>query len=76
MREVMPTGAAREMCLTGRTYSAAEAQLLGLVNSVHAPEALMNAASELAASIAALPDPLPASIKKLFLAHQPRLFEP
>ena len=75
MREVMPTGAAREMCLTGRTYSAAEAQLLGLVNSVHAPEVLMSAASELAASIAALPDPLPASIKKLFLAHQPRLFE-
>jgi enoyl-CoA hydratase len=75
MREVMPTGAAREMCLTGRIYGAAEAHSLGLVNSVHEPEGLLGAAKELAASIATLPDTLPASTKAQFLAHQPRLFE-
>lgn len=75
MREVMPTGAAREMCLTGRTYSAAEAHSLGLVNAVHEPEGLMAAAAELAASIAGLPETLSASTKRQFLTHQPGLFE-
>jgi enoyl-CoA hydratase/carnithine racemase len=75
MREVLPTGAAREMCLTGRVYSAAEAHGLSLVNAVHEPEALLGAAEELAASIAALPDTLPASTKRQFLTHQPGLFE-
>jgi len=75
MREVLPTGAAREMCLTGRIYGAAEAHSLGLVNAVHEPEALKGAAVELAASIAGLPDTLPASTKRQFLTHQPGLFE-
>lgn len=75
MCAVMPTGAAREMCLTGRSYGAAEAHSLGLVNRVHEPEALMDASRELAASIAALPDTLPQSTKRLFLAHQAELFE-
>jgi enoyl-CoA hydratase/carnithine racemase len=70
----MPTGAAREMCLTGRTYSVAEAHSLGLVNRVQEPESLMSAAHELAASIAALPDALPANTKRQFLTHQPGLF--
>jgi enoyl-CoA hydratase len=72
----MPTGVAREMCLTGRTYDAAEAHSIGLANAVHEPDALMGAARELAASIAALPEPLSASTKRQFLTHQPRLFEP
>lgn len=76
MREVMPTGAAREMCLTGRIYDAAQAYSLGLVNGVYEPEALMPASQELAAAIAALPDGFPASIKRQFLTHQPGLFEP
>lgn len=74
MREVLPTGAAREMCLTGRTYDAAEALSLGLVNAVHEPGALMEAARELANSIAGLPEGLPASAKERFLKHQPALF--
>ena len=76
MREVMPTGAAREMCLSGRTYSAAEAHSLGLVNEVHEPESLMSAVRELAASIATLPGTLAANTKQQFLMHQPTLFEP
>ena len=75
MREVLPTGAAREMCLTGRVYSATEAHSLGLVNAVYEPEALMGAAGELAASIAALPGTLAASSKGQFLMRQPGLFE-
>jgi enoyl-CoA hydratase len=75
MREVMPTGAAREMCLTGRMYSAEEAHSLGLVNGVHEPQALVSAARELAVLMATLPDSLPASIKRQFLTHQPALFE-
>jgi enoyl-CoA hydratase/carnithine racemase len=74
MREVMPTGAAREMCLTGRTYGAAEAHSLGLVNRVHEPESLMSAARKLTASISALPDSLPANTKQQFVTHQPVLF--
>ena len=75
MRKVMPTGAAREMCLTGRSYSAAEAHALGLVNGVHQSDGLMSAARELAASIAALPETLSVSTKRQFLTNQPRLFE-
>lgn len=75
MREVLPNGAAREMCLTGRVYGADEAHALGLVNSIHQPEALMGAAHEIAAPIAALPEGLAATIKRQFLTHQPGLFE-
>jgi enoyl-CoA hydratase/carnithine racemase len=75
MKEIMPLGAAREMCLTGRTYSAAEARSFGLVNSIHDPEALMGVARELALEIAALPDDLPRTTKQQFLSSQPALFE-
>ncbi len=75
MRQVMSEGAAREMCLTGRMYSAAEAQSLGLVNGVHDAAALLGAARELAVSIATLPADLPAAAKQQFKSHQPALFE-
>ena len=75
MREVLPIGAAREMCHTGRTYSSDEALSLGLVNSIHEPELLLDRARELAASIATLPDGVPAEAKRQFVAQQPRLFE-
>jgi enoyl-CoA hydratase/carnithine racemase len=76
MREVMPSGAAREMCLTGRVYSAAEAHLLGLVNAVYDSDALLGAARELTLSIAGLPAGLPEAAKQQFLSHQSALFEP
>lgn len=76
MRHVLGTGAAREMCLTGRSYDAREALAIGLVGRVVEPAELLGAARELARSIAALPAGLPEAAKRSFLAHQPRLFEP
>lgn len=50
--KAIPARLAREMILTGRRMDAAEALALHLVNRVVAPEALLDAALELAASIA------------------------
>ncbi|MCP4037620.1 MAG: enoyl-CoA hydratase/isomerase family protein [bacterium] len=75
MRAVLGTGAAREMCLTGRMYDAHEALRIGLVNHVLAPEELLAAATSLASEVAALPADIPESAKRGFVAHQPRLFE-
>jgi len=75
MRAVLGTGAAREMCLTGRTYDADEALRIGLVNQVLAPEELLDAARALAHSMASLPEGVPESAKRGFVAQQARLFE-
>lgn len=75
MRSVLGTGAAREMCLTGRLYSAEEALAIGLVQRVVAPEALDDAATALATEIAGLPEGVAEAIKQGFVANQPRLFE-
>lgn len=75
MRAVMGSGAAREICLTGRTYPASEALQVGLVNRVLAPEELVEAARTLARELASLPEGVPESAKRGFVAHQPRLFE-
>ena len=75
MRAVMGSGAAREMCLTGRSYPAREALAVGLVNRVVEPDELLDAARAVAGQIASLPEGVAASSKRAFLAHQPRLFE-
>ena len=75
MRVVLGTGAAREMCLTGRTYDADEALRIGLINRVIAPEELVDAARTLAGEIASLPDGVAETAKRDFIAGQPRLFE-
>lgn len=75
MRAVLGTGAAREMCLTGRTYDAQEALAIGLVNRVVEPEALLETARAAAREIAALPQGVPEGTKRGFVATQPRLFE-
>jgi len=75
MRAVLGTGAAREMCLTGRTYDAEEALRIGLVNRVLAPEELVDAARTLARDVASLPKDVSEGAKRGFVAHQPRLFE-
>jgi enoyl-CoA hydratase len=75
MRAVLGTGAAREMCLTGRTYDAEEALRIGLVNRVLAPEELVNAAQTLGRDAASLPEGVSESTKRGFVAQQPRIFE-
>ena len=75
MREVLPEGAAREMCLAGRTYSAEEARALGLVNRIHPLAELLDASREVACQIAALPEEMTSRAKRDFLDLQPRLFE-
>jgi enoyl-CoA hydratase/carnithine racemase len=75
MRAVLGTGAAREMCLTGRTYDAQEALAIGLVNRVVEPGELLDVAVTAAREIAGLPEDMPESAKRGFVAQQPRLFE-
>lgn len=75
MCSVIGTGAAREMCLTGRTYDAREALSIGLVNSVVEPPLLVETARARALEIAALPKGLAMAIKQDYIASQPPLFE-
>lgn len=75
MRVVLGNGAAREMCLTGRTYDAEEALRIGLVNRVVEPEELVDTARTLAEEIASLPDGAAEAAKRGFVGGQPRLFE-
>jgi len=75
MQTLVGTGAAREMCLTGRSYDAQESLRVGLVNRVLEPDDLLNAAQTLASELASLPEGMPESSKRGFVAHQPRLFE-
>ncbi|MBW2400222.1 MAG: enoyl-CoA hydratase/isomerase family protein [Deltaproteobacteria bacterium] len=76
MRSVLGTGAAREMCLTGRNFDAEEALRIGLVNRVLAAGDLAEAARTLARDVASLPEGVAESAKRGFVAHQARLFEP
>jgi enoyl-CoA hydratase len=76
MRAVIGTGAAREMCLTGRQYDAHEALAIGLVNRVLDPNELLESATAVARETASLPEGVAEAAKRSFLAQQPRLFEP
>ena len=75
MRVVVGTGMAREMCLTGRPVDAEEALRIGLVNRVLGQDELLESATALARDLASLPEDIPESAKRVFVAHQPRLFE-
>jgi len=74
MRQILPEGAAREMCLTGRIYSAEEALGLGLVSALCPAEELEAKATEMATAVASLPDSMAKSIKRQFVDSQPGLF--
>jgi enoyl-CoA hydratase/carnithine racemase len=62
-------GAANEMCLTGRMYSASEAHEIGLVDHLVPHEELMNKAMELARLMAANPSTQARWIKQLLTAN-------
>lgn len=74
MRVVVGSGAAREMCLTGRNYDAHEALAIGLVNRVVESSELVAATTTLAATIASLPEGVAENAKRGFVAHQPEIF--
>ena len=74
-QSLIGAGAAREMCLSGRTYDAREALAIGLVNRVVEPDELLESASATAREIASLPEGMPETAKRSFLAQQPRIFE-
>lgn len=59
--------AAKEMMLTGRIWTAAEAQDLGLVREVVEPDQVLDRSIALAASIAANPDPTVRIIKRMIM---------
>jgi enoyl-CoA hydratase/carnithine racemase len=61
----MGFGRASEMCLSGRLYTAAEALAGGLIERCVAPDALLDAAFDVARGIAANPDPQLRMIKQL-----------
>jgi enoyl-CoA hydratase len=75
MREVLPEGVAREMCLTGRPYDAAEAERIGLVSRVVESSELEEAARVVAQQIATLPAGLEKVSKRMFTGLQPALFQ-
>ena len=75
MREILPEGVAREMCLTGRPYDAAEAERIGLVSRVVEASELKGAARLAAQQIATLPEGLAKVTKRMFTGLQPALFQ-
>jgi enoyl-CoA hydratase/carnithine racemase len=61
----MGFGRASEMCLSGRLYEGKEAQEIGLVDHLTAPEDLLERAQAIGRGIAANPDPQLRMIKEL-----------
>jgi enoyl-CoA hydratase len=74
MCAVVGSGVAREMCLTGRSYDAAEAVSVGLVSRILEPPELMKHARDVAREIAELPEGAAEAAKRSFLVRQPSLF--
>ena len=74
MCAVVGSGVAREMCLTGRNYDAAEALAVGLVNRILEPPELVKQARDVAREIAELPEGVVETAKRGFLSQQPSLF--
>lgn len=73
IRTVIPEGAARELCLTGRRIDAEEALSLGLVSRIVHREKLMEEVLSLAKEVAG--NRATQIIKGQFIKEQPRMFE-
>ncbi len=74
MADILGVPTARELCLSGRIVSVAEALDLRLVTEIVAPDELGERATELARSIA--DNPASAASKAQFVASQPPIYAP
>jgi enoyl-CoA hydratase len=75
-RAALPAALAADLCLTGRLLEAEDAQRLGVVNEVHAPDDLMPRARELAAEIAAAPPSASIETKRRILIERATCWQP
>jgi len=64
LRWIVGDGHARDLCLTGRRIDAAEAERIGLVSRVVAPDVLLDEARGVARQIAEAPDVALATLKR------------
>ena len=69
-RAALPAALAADLCLTGRLLEADEAQRLGVVTEVHAPDDLMPRAARVAAEIAAAPPSASIETKRRILIER------
>jgi len=69
LRSVVGDGWARELCLTGRTITAEEAERIGLVNHVVARSELHDKTRELALEVARVPRAALVATKSFFLGN-------
>ena len=75
-RAALPAALAADLCLTGRLLEADEAQRLGVVSEVHAPDDLMPRAVELAADIAAAPPSASLETKRRIVIERATTWRP
>ena len=75
-RAAMPAALAADLCLTGRLLEAEDAQRLGVVHEVHAPDALAPRAAELAGEIAAAPPSASIETKRRILIERETIWRP
>lgn len=75
LRWIVGEGMARDICMTGKRVTAAEAHRIGFVSEVVSPERLMPRALEIAAQILEAPLSAVQFIKQYALDHASRTFE-
>jgi enoyl-CoA hydratase len=75
-RAALPAALAAELCLTGRLLEAGEAQRLGVVAEMHAPDDLMPRATAVAQEIAAAPPTASIETKRRILIERETCWQP
>ena len=75
-RAALPAALAADLCLTGRLLEAEEAQRLGVVAEVHAPDDLMPRATELATEIASAPPSASLETKRRIVIERATTWRP
>jgi len=75
-RAALPAALATELCLTGRLVDAEEAERLGIVSEVQAPDELMPRAAAVAGEIAAAPPSASIETKRRILIERQTCWQP